>query len=97
MLYSVVLERASHDGWLGICGMTLLAATGEIRSTPGPTFGKVISSEFFSRYFGRNKNEEVKWFFDVLDLEKEWVEKSNFGEFDAVRMHRWDLRVVVGQ
>lgn len=43
------------------------------------------------------KNEEVKWFFDVLDLEKEWVEKSNFGEFDAVRMHRWDLRVVVGQ
>ena len=28
MLYSVVLERASHDGWLGICGMTLLAATG---------------------------------------------------------------------
>lgn len=58
----------------------------------------MISSEsFFQGFLEEQKNEEVKWFFDVLDLEKEWVEKSNFGEFDAVRMHRWDLRVVVGQ
>lgn len=28
MLYSVVLERASHDGWVGWCGLALLAATG---------------------------------------------------------------------
>ncbi|CAJ1337678.1 unnamed protein product [Effrenium voratum] len=26
ILYSLVLERASHDGWLGYCALTLVAA-----------------------------------------------------------------------
>ena len=46
MLYSVVLERASHDGWLGIYGMTLLAATGE-----APALGKVRSIARFLPIF----------------------------------------------
>ena len=51
MLYSVVLERASHDGWLGIYGMTLLAATGE-----APALGKVRSiARFLPNFWGGNK------------------------------------------